>query len=54
MSRASLLMAIVCAFGVFACILVGRHQQAKVRPVDGAAAAAAAVHTIPLEPAGRS
>ena len=46
LSRASLLMAIVCAAGVALAALVVRHRYVKQRAVDRAAAAAATTHPI--------
>lgn len=46
LSRASLLMAVVCAAGVGLAALMVRHLYVKQRAVDRAAAAAAATHTI--------
>ena len=51
LSRAALLMAIMCALGIALVLLMARHQQARPRAVDLAAAAAgAASHTIPTRP----
>jgi len=46
LSRASLLMAIVCAAGVALAALMVRHRYVKQRAVDRAAAAAATTHTV--------
>jgi len=54
LSRSALLLAIMSAAGVVLAVLIRRHRLAKLRAVDRAAAAAAAAHTIPVEPATRS
>ena len=51
LGAASLLMAIWAACGVGLVVLMRRHKQRRVRPVDRAAAAAITMHTIPA-PAG--
>jgi MFS family permease len=51
LSRACLLMAIMCACGVTLAVVAGvRHRLAPPRPVDRAVAAAATTHTIPTLP----
>ncbi len=51
LSRACLLMAIMCAAGVaLAVVAAVRHRPAPLRAVDRAAAAASATHTIPTQP----
>jgi EmrB/QacA subfamily drug resistance transporter len=47
MSRSALLLAIMSAAGVLLAVVLRRHRVAKMRAVDRAAVAAAAVHTIP-------
>ncbi len=48
LSRAALLMAIMCAVGIaLAVVAAVRHRPGATRPVDRAAAAAATTHTIP-------
>jgi EmrB/QacA subfamily drug resistance transporter len=49
-ASAAILMAVLCVFGVALALLIGRHRTGPVRPVDRAAAAAAAAHTIPTQP----
>jgi MFS family permease len=51
LSRSSLAMAIWSALGILLLVLMARHRQARPRTVDLAAAASAAAHTIPVEPA---
>ena len=52
LSRACLLMAIMCAAGVgLAVVAAVRHRPAPLRSVDRAAAAASAVHTVPTQQA---
>jgi EmrB/QacA subfamily drug resistance transporter len=51
LSRSSLAMAIWSALGILLLVLMARHRQARPRAVDLAAAASAAAHTIPVEPA---
>jgi EmrB/QacA subfamily drug resistance transporter len=50
LAGASLAMAIWCAAGVALVGLMRRHQMARTRAVDRAAAAAATTHTIPTSP----
>ena len=53
LSRAALLMAIICAVGIGLTLVAAvRHRPGTIRPVDRAAAAAAATHTIPTPAAG--
>jgi EmrB/QacA subfamily drug resistance transporter len=49
-SRAALLMAILSGLGIALALLMARHQQARPKGVDLAAAAAATSHTIPTRP----
>ena len=54
-SRAAVLMAILSGLGVALVLLMARHQQARPRAVDLAAAASAATaHTIPTRPVSLS
>ena len=51
LARACLLMAIMCGCGIaLAVVAAVRHRPPPMRPVDRAAAAAAATHTIPTAP----
>jgi len=51
LARACLLMAIMCGCGVaLAVVAAVQHRPSPLRPVDRAAAAAAATHTIPTPP----
>jgi EmrB/QacA subfamily drug resistance transporter len=50
-SRASLLMAVLCGLGIAIALLMARHHQARPTAIDRVAAAAAATsHTIPTRP----
>jgi EmrB/QacA subfamily drug resistance transporter len=49
-SRAALLMAIMCAAGVWLAALLRKHKQPKPDAVHRAAAAAVTAHTIPTKP----
>jgi EmrB/QacA subfamily drug resistance transporter len=51
LSRSSFALAILCAGAILAAFLLGRHRARAPQAVDRAAAAAAAVHTIPTQPA---
>jgi EmrB/QacA subfamily drug resistance transporter len=51
LSRSALLLAIMSGAGVALAVLLRRHRAARPRAIDRAAAAAAAAHTIPIEPA---
>ena len=51
LSRAALLLTIMCAAGIALALLMARHRAAKPRAVQRVAAAAIIVHTIPTEPA---
>jgi len=46
-ARSALLMTIASALGIALALLAGRHRPDRARTVDRAAAAAAAVHTVP-------
>ncbi|HEY7019091.1 MAG TPA: MFS transporter [Gaiellaceae bacterium] len=48
LSRASVLLALLCAAGVALIVLLRRHHVRRQRAVDRAAAAAVTTHTIPL------
>ena len=50
LSRVSLVLAICSAAGIALALLMARHHQRKPRAVDFAAAAAAAAHTLPIQP----
>ena len=55
LSRAALLMAILCVLGVALALLMARHQQARPSAVNLAAAAAGVTsHTIPTRPVSPS
>jgi MFS family permease len=50
-SRTSVLMTVASALGILVAVLYGRHRPIAQRPVDRAAAASVAVHTVPSPPA---
>ena len=54
LSSAALFMAILCAAGVSLLVLMLRHRPEAPRAIDRVAAAAAAQHTIPTQPATSS
>jgi MFS family permease len=55
LSRSALLMAIMCGAGILLAVVAAiRHRPGPARPVDRAAAAAAATHTIPSPAASQA
>ncbi|MEU8234746.1 MFS transporter [Actinoplanes sp. NPDC048967] len=53
LSRSSVLLAGTAAAGILLAVLMGRHRGRPLTTLDRSAAAAAATHTIPTQPAGR-
>jgi hypothetical protein len=53
LSRSALLLAVTAAVGIVLAVLMGRHRSKPFTTLDRSAAAAAATHTIPVQPAGR-